>query len=144
MPRRDRKFIQELTCTLAAELGNPGSADAFAATENLCPHCYAEVEGFPLVCGGCGKPFKSARTAGLLSLLFPGFGDVYLGHWGFGTMEVLGASLIWLSVFLPVLLPIEGQPPLSTAELGSTAALLLGMMHGVDALFTRHIGRKGI
>lgn len=144
MPRRDRKFIQELTRTLAAEVGNAASPDAFAATENLCPHCYVEVAGFPHACEACRKPFKSARTAGLLSFLFPGVGDVYLGHRGFGTMEILGAGLVWLSVLLPVVVPLEGQPALSTAEFGATAAMLFGFMHGVDALFTRHIGRKGI
>ena len=56
-------------------------------------------------------------------------------------MEILGAGLIWLAVFLP---PVEGQPALSTAELVTTGAILFAFLHGIDALFTWHMGRKGI
>lgn len=140
MPRADRKYIQELTRSLATEVGPAARTGAISRAENLCPHCYVEVAEFPLTCAACGKPFKSARKAGLLSLLFPGVGDFYLGHRGFGTMEILGAAVVWLSLFVPV----EGQAPMTAGELGSVAAILFGFMHGIDALFTRHIGRKGI
>lgn len=92
----------------------------------------------PRACPHCGSAFKSARKAGLLSLLFPGLGDIYLGHWKFAIPEIAVASIIWLGFLMP-----NPEIPLTASEMLVGAALIVLVFHGVDAVGTWYIGRKG-
>lgn len=142
-PRRDAGRICELvgkrrTATLGATTGADG-------VEQLCPHCYTVVEGRPRRCSRCRGSFRSARKAGLLSLLFPGFGDLYLGHRGLAVAEMLGAAAIWLVFGLGALgaaAAPEGEA--STAGMLIMGGVLFAFVHGFDALATWYIGRKAI
>ena len=138
MPKRDRKYLQEIVEKFR-EAGPTAQPDALGK-ENLCPRCFTKVDGYPAVCPFCQRPFKSANRAGILSLIFPGFGDFYLGHRGIAVLEVLTAAFVWFAVYLPR----EGEEPhdlLGILRVGLTIFLI---MHGVDALVTRHVGRKGL
>ena len=112
--------------------GITASAPDADGKEDLCPHCYQRVTGTPTSFPTCQGGFKSARKAGLLSLIFPGFGDFYLGHRGTATLEIVAASFIWLS-FL-------GPGDVQLAQL----LFLLAVVHGGDAVLTRRVARKGI
>jgi len=138
MPGPDRKTVVTIVTTLRGEPA--AGAGPKAGLVNLCPHCYQPVSGYPIECASCHGRFKSARIAGLLSLVFPGFGDMYLGHRLFAAMEILGAGLVWLGL----LLSAAEEPPLSSSELATVAAVLFALMHGIDAAVTYHVGRKGI
>lgn len=128
VPGRDRKFMPKLIENLRSTISTP--SENLVGKENLCPYCYVVVEGFPQSCQHCLKGFKSGNKAGWLSLLFPGFGDFYLGHRLFAFLEIFGAFIVWFSVL------ISG---------GLIAApFIFVFMHGIDALETRHIGRKGL
>ncbi len=113
--------------------------------EHLCPHCYAFVPDFPRSCSSCKGEFKSARTAGFLSLLLPGLGGFYLGRRGTGMIELLGTVTFWVAlVILPILGISEFFPkPLGKEYWMSVAAVLL-FVHGIDSMLTHHFARRGI
>lgn len=137
MPRADRAYLRELVTQLTARTAPTTTAPEHI--EHLCPHCYVVVEGFPLECPSCHGRFKSARAAGLLSLLFPGMGDLYMGHRAFGLMQVIVAGFLWLGWLLP-----NPDYPLSTGELMVGAVMLFAILHGLDALMTWYVARQGI
>lgn len=134
VPRRDRQFLQKLTDWTDASL-----APDTGGWEDLCPHCFVPVDGRPARCRACGGGIKSARRAGLLSLLFPGLGDLYLGHWKFAVLEILVAAVLWLAIFLPD--PEYAPNPLGYAAM---AMFLVVFVHGPDAVATWYVGRKGL
>lgn len=115
------------------------AAAAQSAVENLCPHCYAPVQASLEACPACGGAFKSRKMAARLSLVFPGAGDVYLGHKAFGAMEVLMASFFWLAV-----VALAFDPTFGFGELLIGIAVMVVFMHGADAFATGHIARKGV
>lgn len=136
LPRADAKYLQKVVDRVKTELTD--SDAAAPEIEELCPHCYEPVPGRPTACPHCGGAFKTARKAALLSLLFPGFGDLYLGHRKFAVVEILVALLIWFGFLVP-----DPAFPLSIADILTGAALLVLLMHGADALATWYIARKG-
>jgi len=141
IPKRDRKYIREVINHLAGVARNAvaGSGNDAVKAENLCPPCFASVEGFPERCARCSKGFKSARKAALLSLTFPGLGDFYLGHRFFAAIEFGAAGLIWLGFLWP-----DPQFPMTFGMLVIGGLFVFVFVHGIDALTTRHIGKKGI
>jgi hypothetical protein len=107
--------------------------------ENLCPYCYTPIEGIPESCPKCFKPFKSPSKAVRLSLMFPGLGDLYLGHRALGIFELVGAIVVWLIILVPTASDMD-----NIAELIVAIVLVYALMHGVDALGTWFMSRKGI
>lgn len=136
LPRRDRARLAMLASQAMPKATKDSAA---AAIENLCPHCFTAVPAHPDQCPACRGAFKSATKAGLLSLVFPGFGDVYIGHYGFAVFEILVASFIWLSVY--VASTETSQEPLENAWI--VVAFIFAFMHGADAISTWYVARKG-
>ena len=68
----------------------------------------------------------------LRSLLFPGWGDIYLGHRVLGCLELAGSVMVWSIVLLLF----------AAGDIG-TGLFLLVIVNGMDALLTRHMARKG-
>jgi len=139
MPKLDRKNIINITNTVREKTG--GVSGSTGASENLCPYCFRVVSGFPKSCEKCGKPFKSSKKAGLLSLLFPGLGDFYLGHTKFAVLEISGAALAWISLFAPT---GKTDQPLTVPFIVTSALVLFVIMHGLDFVVTSKIAKKGI
>jgi len=138
LPKKDRKFMEEEIKGLQIRQSFPPSANL--GLENLCPYCNSPVEGFPESCRHCWKPFKSASKAGWLSFIFPGFGDLYLGHRSFAVFKIIIAAIFWFAILsgaafknLHLLFPRV-----------DTALILFACMHGIDAIWTNHIAKKGI
>lgn len=134
--RADRKWLAEILEWFTERLEVP-SADS--ALENLCPHCYVTVRGHPSTCTACGGAFKSPRRAASLSLVYPGAGDLYLGHNVFAVLELLGATLIW-----GVLIVTAWDPAVRLGGALIAIGIVVLFFHGIDALTTRHIARKGL
>jgi hypothetical protein len=134
VPKADRKFLQKLTAWTDSSL----APDA-GGWEDLCPHCHAAVDGRPATCPECGGGIKSARTAGLRSLLFPGLGDLYLGHGKLALLEMGVTALIWLTAFIP-----DPEYPLTPMGVLIMAVFIVVFVHGVDAVGTWYIGTKGL
>ena len=137
VPKADRKYIQQLVEELRDD--QPASPSNAVAMENLCPHCHRAVAGRPRRCPECGGRFKSASVAGWLSFLFPGLGDLYLGHWKFAIFEILCGAFIWLAFVLT-----DPETTRSPADIAVEAGFVVLVIHGIDALATRHIGLKGL
>ena len=140
IPRKDRNSIKEFVSKRisATRADAPG-----LGVENLCPKCGNKVLSFPERCNQCGQAFKSANKAGWLSLAFPGLGDLYLGHRGLGTLEILGAMLAWGTVAVPFAWTTfsEGGPWIASAGVASG---IFVFVHGTDCWITRRVGFKGI
>jgi hypothetical protein len=137
VPRKDRVQMREFIRRKKLEFR--GYAADRSDIQDLCPYCHKPVVGSPPKCLGCRVGFKSPTKAALLSLLFPGLGDLYLGHKPFAVMEIVVATLIWLGFLLP---DPEGLTSLTVTLIG--AAILVVFMHGLDAMTTRHIAKKGL
>ncbi len=140
MPRKDRKAVK----ALISEKLLVKSVNAMAlGVENLCPNCGNKVVGFPDRCNHCAKAFKSARKAGWLSLVFPGLGDLYLGHRALGTIEIIGGLIAWFGLALPFSVAAvtkNGEWMVPAIVAGGVFVFV----HGVDCLITRRVGFKGI
>jgi hypothetical protein len=138
IPKVDRRYINNIFTKLK-EKGIAGKE--VGSVLNLCPHCFERVDGFPPACSKCHGKFKSPNKTALLSLIFPGMGDIYLGHKGFGVLQLIGGLLVWLSFLIP-------QPATATSEASSPtllgALILFVAMHGIDSLVTMNTAKKGI
>lgn len=132
--RRDRRALVDLTPLATARATSSGTG---AGLEHLCPRCFKVITEAPAECPHCHGALKSRGRATLLSLLFPGLGNMYLGHRGVGAFEMLVAGLIWLAnLTTPGVLE-------SPAALLTTVILMVGIVHGIDAASTLHIAKKG-
>jgi uncharacterized protein (DUF983 family) len=140
IPRKDRNFIKGF---VSKKISETRAEAPGLGIENLCPKCGNKVLSFPDRCRQCGQAFKSAKKAGWLSLVFPGLGDIYLGHRGLGIMEILGGMLAWGSVAVPYAWATfsEGGPWIVSAGVASG---IFVFVHGTDCWITRRVGFKGI
>lgn len=142
VPKHDRKFMQTLITNLQADFKLLPTEKV--GKENLCPYCYAVVQDFPKECPQCQKGFKSASKAAWLSFIFPGLGDFYLGHRGLAVFEMVIMAFIWLGFWVSVFSPDEGEEFKTLADVILATVMVFVMFHGVDALVTGHIGKKGL
>lgn len=148
VPRAERKFLKEfLKDVVKPSPLQPG--EQVRAPEHLCPVCFTMIPGHPKACPPCGAPFKSARVAGLLSLVFPGLGDLYIGHRTIALLEMCGGAFLWFTL---VIVPLRSagtiDPDTDEAMVFDSAywistAILLGAAHLIDAAMTRHFALKG-
>jgi hypothetical protein len=145
MPKADRKFLRDFLAGVVSGESTASLAKKSDGLVHLCPHCFTGVPAWPLVCGDCGGGIKSARTAALLSLLFPGLGDWYLGHRGLAAMEMMGTAFLW---FVLVIAPLAGietdeEPVPADSVYWAVAAVLIGGTHLIDSALTHCFARKG-
>lgn len=136
--RKDRKAIGAVVDRIRDKNDEmPGQREGL---EKLCPYCFEPVAARPVECPHCGGGFKSPTRAGILSLILPGLGDIYLGHWKLAIAELLVISLIWLGAVIPD----PKGPPVTVVEFVVTAFFILLIFHGSDALATRYIALQGL
>jgi hypothetical protein len=110
---------------------------SFGGLEYLCPHCYEALAELVPDCPKCRSVFKSASKARALSFVFPGLGDLYLGHRALGCFEILGAFALW-SIFALAIAQAE-----SVADAAIVFAFGLGF-NALDAWVTGHTASKGL
>jgi hypothetical protein len=107
------------------------TASSGGMLENLCPSCFSSLGTGLVKCTQCEGEFKDPKKAMLRSLIFPGLGDLYLGHRFLGIMEMLGSVLVWAVVIMGILAGQYG------------VIILLVIFNGFDALLTYHMAKKG-
>jgi hypothetical protein len=137
VPKKDVKFVKTMMEDFKKE-AMLAPTDS-KGKENLCPYCYTPIEGIPESCPKCFKPFKSPSKAVRLSLMFPGLGDLYLGHRAMGIFELVGAIIVW---FIILVSAAREMPDI--AALIVTIVIVYALMHGLDALGTWFMSKKGI
>ena len=78
-------------------------------------------------------------------MVFPGLGDIYLGHRMLGTMEIIGAAIAWGFFGLAFLMP-DGEMGggLDFVSLGVVVTVVFCFVPLPDAWITRRMGLKGI
>lgn len=135
--KKDVKFLQNMIEDFTKGLAPPPLEAA--AKENLCPYCYTPVQGIPESCPKCFKRFKSPSKAFRLSLMFPGIGNLYLGNKPLGIFELIAGIVIWLVVLVPA-----AEEFYEIGELLFTIVLVFVLMHGIDAIGTWFMAKKGI
>jgi hypothetical protein len=111
--------------------------------QNLCPHCFAVIDGAPEACPKCGERFKSFKKAALRSLIFPGLGDFYLGYRKYALLEIVGAGALW-AIFLTTLIPAVRLKGVQGILLALPMLALIAVVHAGDAWLTRNKARTGL
>ena len=142
VPGADRKLVAKVLGDQTQGTNAPFEREA--GEEHLCPHCYTVVPGHPAACPECHGGFKSANKAGVLSLIFPGLGDWYLGHRAFAALELVGSGFLWLVlVVLPLLNSTDPDGAATDGSYWLGVVIIIGLGHVMDAVMTRHFGLKG-
>ena len=145
VPAADRKYLRTLLADALRVSVPPIMGAPQPGIEHLCPHCLQVVAGLPAACPHCHGGFKSARKAGWLSALFPGLGDLYLGHHGRGVLQLLVGGMAWLGLVVSPLLsqadPNSGPLP---ADYWLQTAISLAFLHGLDAAIAYTFASKGL
>jgi hypothetical protein len=142
VPGADRKFLVGFLADLV-QLSN-APFEQKRGIEHLCPHCFVFVPGHPSACPACTGRFKSARKAGLLSLLFPGVGGWYLGHRWLALFEMLGTGALWYFLVIGPLLGVaDWRSAPFDSEYWMTVGAIILLAHVIDGMMAHHFGRKG-
>ena len=142
VPKADRKFVVDFLADIVQLTNAP--FEHRRGIEHLCPHCFVFVPEHPANCPSCGGQFKSARKAGLLSLLFPGLGGWFLGHRSIALLEIFATAVLWFFLVIDPLFKAAdpAHRPLNS-DYWITVGVLLLLTHVIDGMMTHHFGRKG-
>lgn len=145
--RDDAKKIKLL---LAALLPNSsGELSPAQQMVSLCPDCTAVLTPKTYQCNQCGLTFKDEWTAIRLSLLYPGGGYMYTGHWflavgdAFVEAVLLAEALVYVLVALGM--PEPGLGPLDPSASRGEALAIAGVFAtilAVEKWFTIHHARR--
>ena len=94
-----RKIMMLIPAILAA-----GALESTAAQApvSLCPGCLSPLSPRVYQCSRCGLAFKDEATLVRRSLLIPGGGYFYVGHWLLGVADFVGEAVL-LVVFVSLL-----------------------------------------
>ena len=85
-----KQFIRKLDLNRAAS--------KYQHRYHICPSCMRSLKKGEYRCAGCGLEFKSSGRAQLLSLVIPGGGYFYTGHWFLGIMDFIVEAILILLV----------------------------------------------
>lgn len=92
--RKERAKIRQLI----KKLDLNREASKYQQRYHICPSCQRSLKSGQYRCARCGLEFKSSGRAQLLSLVIPGGGYFYTGHWFLGIMDfIVEATLIFLA-----------------------------------------------
>jgi hypothetical protein len=127
-----------------------GETSAAGGMVPRCPNCLAELTPQVYECGHCKLTFKDEKTMVRRSLVIPGGGYFYVGHWflGVGDFIVEAYLLILVVVFViaAVSLMISPQSGQAAGGRGETwgVAIFLGLVLAVEKWLTIHHCRRFI
>jgi hypothetical protein len=108
------------------------------AQEHLCRHCFEPSVELLARCRKCRGTFKSGSRALLLTALFPGLGELYLGYWGLACLEMLGGLVFYGMAAATLLLDDVSRE----ARIGAAGFALL--VSALCAMFGFDAARKGL
>lgn len=133
VPRAQRLKIKGFLKDLKIATG-----PAHAGRRHLCPRCTAPLAKGMYQCPSCRLQFKDVGTAKKLSLLLPGGGYFYTGHWFLGLGD-FAVELALLALVINELAGVaEGRPG---SEVG---AAFFGAALAIEKLITIHHAKRYI
>ncbi|MBI1315118.1 hypothetical protein GC176_27825 [bacterium] len=106
--------------------------------EFLCNVCYQAVPRHLYACDDCGTTFWKPSQVAIRSLIFPAWGDFLMKHYPLAVMEIFGYLLTWFFIIAIV------SDAASVADVAVDVALILFFAHGVDAVATLMVAKKGL
>ena len=142
--RGDAKSIKLLLpVLLPASRGETSPAQAMSS---LCPECSAPLSPGVYQCSRCSLIFKDEKTIVRRSLLIPGGGYFYTGHWFLGVGDFIAEAVLLFLVVGSVLLAFgflaEPGEPQVTAGVAWFEVAFFGAILGVEKLITIHHCRR--
>ncbi len=144
----DAKKIKVLLAALFSR--GAGEMTAAGAIVPLCPNCLAELTPQVYECHNCKLAFKDEKTMVRRSLLIPGGGYFYVGHWFLGIGDfIVEAYLLILGVVFVIaaVSPTIGAPSGPGAGGSGEAwgiAVFLALVLAVEKWLTIHHCRRFI
>lgn len=114
------------------------TSSAVGGRAHLCPRCTAPLERDNYQCSSCQLNFKDMKTAIRLSLLLPGGGYFYTGHWFLGIADFI------LELILILLLAGAMTRGLAGEEGGWAIAAFFGGLLAFEKLITVYHARRYI
>jgi hypothetical protein len=143
----DAKKIRVLLESLLSQ--GAGETSAAGGIVPLCPHCMAELTPQLYECPNCKLTFKDEKTMVRRSLLIPGGGYFYVGHWFLGIGDFIGEAfllyatimcvLAGLGVIGPAVETAPGQPEASSERVQFfISAVFVAFILAVEKLLTIH------
>lgn len=123
---RERKKIRALVSKL-----KPGREPSpYRKRYHLCPSCTSALQSGSWNCPSCRLEFKNSGRARLLSILIPGGGYFYTGHWFLGLGDfVVESSLL-------VMIATTYLNPQSTGVQAGLPAVILVIILVIEKLIT--------
>jgi len=127
-----------------------GETSAAGGMVPRCPNCLAELTPRVYECSNCKLTFKNEKTMLRRSLLIPGGGYFYVGHWFLGIayfiVEAYLLILVVVFVIAAVSLMISPQSGQAAGGRGETwgVAIFLGLVLAVEKWLTIHHCRRFI
>lgn len=139
-----RYLVKELKEFIPNKIANVQTVSkAEAQPANICPACFLPTEAVNNTCPYCEAKFKTPFGGFIRSLILPGWGDIYLGHKGLGTFELIGSLVVWGVIVAMVMGSLgTGQNVDLTSSLIIGGVILL-FYNVSDAIFTYFMGKKG-
>jgi len=116
---------------------------------SLCPNCLAVLTPGVYKCSACGLAFKDERTMVRRSLLIPGGGYFYVGHWFLGIGDFIVEAYLLVLAVVSLFLALAKPAPPSGADQGIdgptvmlTVAVFFGGILAIEKWLTvRHCRR---
>ena len=134
-----RADIKKMRLMLGALVpGNASEGTAASEMVSLCPSCSGALVPKTYQCGQCHLRFKDEGSSLRLSLLIPGGGYFYTGHWFLGILDFIVEGLL-LVVFLDLLVSFLIAP--GDEHLWITA-ITVGSLLAIEKALTVHHARR--
>jgi hypothetical protein len=127
-----------------------GQTSAVGGIVPLCPDCLAELTPQVYECHNCKLAFKDEKTMVRRSLLIPGGGYFYVGHWFLGVADFIVEAylLVLVVVFVLAAVSLTTGPPSGPSGGGNSeawgVAIFLGLILALEKWLTIHHCRRFI
>ena len=140
-PKLDRKTMPTVFEEALAKYRELGfDPEVSQSLENLCSDCYQPVPKDVYDCDDCGIEYWRPMDVALRSLIIPSWGDIVLKHYTIAVVELLGFLFAWLIAIALFVDFLENGEPGSLIA----AAFVVLMTHGIDAIVTYYVAKKGL
>lgn len=112
--------------------------------ENLCGFCHTRVPKAEFECRRCGAEFWRPMPVAIRTLLIPSWGDIVLKHYIVAAAEMVGYLFTWGVILALLFGALRDGNPAAIFGTVVVAFILLVFFHGIDAIVTYFVAKKGL